>query len=248
MELNSYLSGGASNADPAFSLGGDISSNRLFRNAVTISTANIAGLTGVDAAGLSKPYSIRHQSGSLLLVDSDNNQGLETPVSASGPYLLKPPFGGGDDSGWLLLDVDVTGWPAADADDAFTLSPIERNLFDDISAQQARDGLEDYRCFYLKNDSIADTYTVKLFMTETAAPDQWSVAVDPAGVNGAAEVIADEATPPAGPVFSLPDYFSPLDFTLAPSQFQAVWIKRQMTTLNFFEGLVSPAIEILVVY
>lgn len=40
------------------------------------------------------------------------------------------------------------------------------NLFDDVTPEEAEDGLEDYRCFYVFNDGPTKVYNVKIFIIE----------------------------------------------------------------------------------
>src|SRR5574343_85549 len=39
------------------------------------------------------------------------------------------------------------------------------NLFDDVSAEEGRDGVEDYRCIYFFNDGDTTIYSLKLFIS-----------------------------------------------------------------------------------
>jgi len=105
------------------------------------------------------------------------------------------------------------------------------NLFDNVSGAEHAAGDINYRCVYVKNNSAAIAYNVKLYInTNTpAVDDAVQIGKDLAGLNATADTIADEHTTPDPAVtFSLADgYANAINLGDIPAgQVYAFWIKR----------------------
>lgn len=116
------------------------------------------------------------------------------------------------------------------------VSATLENLFDDVTASEAANGDTEYRCYYITNTNLTDTYfgAVVWISSQTSSGDtSVEIGLDPAGVGdgsstGVATTIADEQTAPAGVTFSAPATAGAgLSIgDLAPGEAQAVWVKR----------------------
>lgn len=105
------------------------------------------------------------------------------------------------------------------------------NLFDDVSDTEAAAGDTEYRCFYVKNTSGADTLTgaaVYIASNTPSADTTVNIGLDPAGVSGTATTIANESTAPAGVTFSAAaNSGAALAIgNLGPGATQAIWVRR----------------------
>lgn len=84
---------------------------------------------------------------------------------------------------------------------------VLNNLFDDVSGAEASAGDTEYRCIYIKNDhgSLTLQGAVIWIQTETPSADSLvNIALGGEGLNGTAEIIADESTAPVGESFTHP--------------------------------------------
>lgn len=79
-----------------------------------------------------------------------------------------------------------------------------RNLFDDVDPDEASAGDTEYRCVYVKNThGTLDWQTVKAWIS-TQSANPLALALGGEGLNGTAEIIANESTAPAGEAFTTP--------------------------------------------
>ena len=83
----------------------------------------------------------------------------------------------------------------------------KNNLFDKVSAQEAEDGLTDYRCEGLKNDHASLTYKgAKVWVRQNTSSGDTEVFIGASaqGINTAPTAIADDSTAPTGVTFTAP--------------------------------------------
>lgn len=123
------------------------------------------------------------------------------------------------------------------------------NLFDQVSSAEAGTGDTEYRCYYFKNahGSLALQNAVVWIDTNTPASDTTiEIALAGEGVNGTAEVIANESTAPVGETFSAPaTKGAGLSVGNIPAgQHIAVWVKRIITAAAAANNLDNVIIRI----
>jgi len=104
-------------------------------------------------------------------------------------------------------------------------------IFDDVSSAEASAGDIGYRCFYVHNAHATLTLQgAKIWIqAQTSSSDtDIAIALGGEGLNGTAEVIANEGTAPVGESFSQPSSFAG-GLTLGdigPGQHYPVWVRR----------------------
>ena len=109
------------------------------------------------------------------------------------------------------------------------VSGVLNSLFSDVTSEQASNGLVDYRCFYVYNESeTAYLYNATAYIqsqTNSGSTVQIGVSVNP--IDTVAPLIPTENTPPTGVYFfdSGPSNKITLG-TLGPGQKVPVWLKR----------------------
>lgn len=233
VDIGLFLSGGAGNADPNASLGGIISATRFLSQNVTGVT--IAGVTVNDAAenavgSGTLAYLVSGQT--LTWTPPGGAAGVAVPVGSNGTYVIR---GAGVTAGYLRVTVVAASLPAGNVSETVTVSNRDNNLFDDVTKAQALAGDVNYRCTYYKNAHATDTATdVRLWINQDSlGADTIAIGADPAGVGdgsttGVATTIANEATAPAGVVFTQPlsEAASILLGTFGPGEGRAVWEQR----------------------
>lgn len=107
----------------------------------------------------------------------------------------------------------------------------KNNLFDKVSAQEAEDGLKDYRCEALMNDHGTLTYkSVKVWIRQQTTSSDTSVKIGKSaqGIDTDPTAIADDTTAPTGVAFSAPATESAAITIgdIAPTEFFAYWTER----------------------
>jgi hypothetical protein len=108
------------------------------------------------------------------------------------------------------------------------------NVFDDVTGDESKAGLVDYRGIYIKNSHATLTLQgAKLWITQDADSDDDATAVALAdeAVGSAMESIADEITPPSGPEFTAPTT-KEAGLTIGDipaGSFKGIWIRRTIT-------------------
>ncbi len=120
------------------------------------------------------------------------------------------------------------------AKSSVAMSSATDALFDAVSAAQAAAGLVEYRCIYLHNANATDAMTSARVWVDANTPlsgTTLDIGVGAAAVNGTEDVIADEATAPAGVTFSAPSTAAAgLDLgTIPAGQHKAIWLRRTVT-------------------
>ena len=120
--LELRLSGGVANAEPEASLGGLMSSQRIYSKAIT-GLRTITGITLDDAPGSANGkgtllFSALSQS--FVWIPPHGLAGVPTPVTGNGRLAVP------GSSGWLFLTVDVAALPDIDQSDTLMISPIQK--------------------------------------------------------------------------------------------------------------------------
>ena len=109
----------------------------------------------------------------------------------------------------------------------------KNNLFDKVSAQEAEDGLEDYRCEALKNDHATLTYKgSKVWIRQNTSSGDTAVEIGASaqGINANPTAIADDETAPTGVTFTAPatEGAAISIGDIPPGQFFCYWTKRDV--------------------
>jgi hypothetical protein len=105
-------------------------------------------------------------------------------------------------------------------------------IFDTMKKANTYSHTPDYRCLYLKNTHPSDmALQVGIYIADQpSAKDVLEVGLDPVGINGVAQTIANSTTAPSGVTFSAATYDNPVVVgTLLPGESIAFWIKRYST-------------------
>ena len=129
------------------------------------------------------------------------------------------------------------------------LPRLNRKVFEDVTLAQARAGLTEYYCFYVKNNNatkpLEDGHIY--IKTETPSPSSHcELAMGSSPISVAEPVIASKTTRPNA-VFSRASEAQPLSFSgnLPAGGFRSVWLSR--TIAPNAEGTASDTVEFVVV-
>jgi hypothetical protein len=230
--LEFRLSGGAANANPAASLGGIMSSQRIFSKSAT-GVSNITGITIDDAPGTANgagTLAFTASTKSFTWTPNGGTAGASTAVTEDCRIAVP------GSTGWLFLTVDFSALPAGNQSDTITVAAISNALFDDISKSESYDGAVDYRCMYAYNAHDTDPFIgAKIYiLSDASGADSMQMGLDLAGTGdgsstGVADTIADDNTAPDPAVsFSAPTGIgSALSLgRLEAGEARAIWQKR----------------------
>lgn len=107
----------------------------------------------------------------------------------------------------------------------------KNNLFNLVSAQEAEDGMTDYRCEALKNTHASLTYKgAKVWIRQNTTSGDTAVEIGASaqGINTAPTAIADDLTAPTGVTFSTPatEAAAISIGNIPPGQYFCYWTKR----------------------
>jgi hypothetical protein len=112
-------------------------------------------------------------------------------------------------------------------------SGVLNNVWSDIDATQAGAGSVKYRCIYVRNTNLEDTWTspkIWLSSLTTSSDDEVDIGLGSSAVNGTEQSVANEDSAPTGGVtFSRPVSKATgltLGSTLTAGQHKALWIRR----------------------
>ena len=116
---------------------------------------------------------------------------------------------------------------------AITVTPVPQGVdlfFDDVDFEEAEAGSTRYRCFYVKNESEADTlYGAGIYVSvRTPNPStSCELGLGASGLDGVEDAIADQTVPPAGVTFDpTADDQQLLLGDIGSGEWMPVWIKR----------------------
>jgi len=240
-----YLSGGASNSDPALSLGGVISTTEVGKQTLNWSGSPIAGIT-LDWGQNVPPEGLRFDPDnivpdpdivSVFHVDDTAAQGAVFPW-VTGTYTLSQAG-----RQWVIQVTVDDGVTLLFTNETVIASGGVNNIFGSIAAAESLSGSTKYRCIYVKNTHGTDPMSISAYIPTLGAypagdsPTVFRIGLDPAGPGGTAVTIADEDTAPIGVTFSsainLPEA---LPFSLAAGQSQAIWIERVLNPFNMVDA------------
>lgn len=222
------LSGGASNADAAASLGGAMSTTTAVRGESLSGT--VPGVTFLDGAGnpaSAGTVTYTHNGGTgrtLQWTPNGGTIGAAVVVDASARYKIES----ADTAKFITISVTAGSLPSADNTYNVTPSALANKVFDDISKDESLAGDVEYRCLYLINTGASSATSIKLWVSDPAGADSLMLGLDPAGAGGTATTIANEGTAPTGVTFATKDSVSnALSIgTLTAGQAFPFWIKR----------------------
>ena len=237
-DLQYRRSGGASNADPALSLGGAMSSVAVDADALAWASSGIAGVTLVDGNGnasgagtLVYTYDATNPTLTWQPPGSTGTYDRAVVVPADGTYLLDT-----FDHRAITVDVVFASLPGADDSKGVTVTAALGNLFDAITSSESMAGATEHRCGYIRNNSGTLTHDLRLFIArQPTAGDRLAIGVDAAGVGGTATTIAAAETEPDGVTFVQPQTYADGDaiaVTLAPGEFVALWVRRTVAPVS----------------
>lgn len=229
--LELRYSGGAANSDPALSLGGTLSTNKVESQSAT---GTMAGVTVVDAYGNptgngSLTYTHNGGTNPTLEWAANGETAFHVEVmNTSGRYTLRSSGLGG-----ICLDVTASALPTADQSQTFTIADLAEKFLPDVGRNQSYFGDDDYFCFYLKNTKTLAIANIRLFVeTDASGPDSLQLGLDPAAENQLATAVPDRYTAPLGVTFGT--YDGPtncLNFSLSAGGFKGFWVKRAVPAL-----------------
>lgn len=230
--LEIRLSGGASNSDPAASLGGVMSSTRILHQSAT-GIANITGITIQD--GLGNPigngtltYTATGET--LKWAAAGQSAGAEVPLTEDGRYAIASSTGP-----QLFVEIVYANLPGTDQTDTITIANLVNSVWDNISKAESFAGDTEYRCVYLINSHPSESLVgVKEWIqVQPIGADSLAIGLDQAGIGngsttGVATTVANESSAPAGVTFSAPSGSgTALSVgTLGPGEAHAVWERR----------------------
>lgn len=253
-DLTLYLSGGVANIQPDLSWGGVMSTQASgkVKNQDWTNPSLVTGVVITDAksnslgVGLLK-WDVATQA--LYWKPYGSTAYVGTLVTTSGDYTL------GDASGYLKVTVTYSSLPSLTQQDNITISSVNNNVYDNISAYQSLVGSVEYRCLYMKNTNPSGTANdVKIWVkSQPTGGDVLAIGLDPAGVGngsttGVAKTITGETDPTNVLAGGTPVVFSaPISSaeglllgTLLAGECRAFWIRRtvpvESTTMTDYDS------------
>lgn len=121
------------------------------------------------------------------------------------------------------------------------MSSAVNGLFDTVTAEQAAAGLVEYRCIYLHNANTVSTMTtarVWIAANTPLAGTTLDIGIGASAINGTETAVANEATAPAGVVFSAPVTAATglAIGTLLTGEHKAIWLRRTVTAGSTFSA------------
>lgn len=230
--LELRLSGGAANTDPDASLGGIMSSERIYSKSAT-GISNITGVVIDDAPGSANgagTLAYTASTKSFVWTPNGGTAGASTAVTEDCRIAVP------GSTGWLFLTVDFSELPVGNQSDTITVAALPNQLWDDIGKTESYNGDIEYRCCYVTNAHPTEPFIgCKLYISaQPDGADDLDIGLDLAGIGdgastGVADTIADENTAPDPVVsFSRPSAIaSALSIgQLDPGDAQAIWQRR----------------------
>ncbi len=199
-----YLSGGAGNSDPDASLGGAISTTRIYHENATYVVATAFVLDDVVAPTTPNGY--------LYECTTAGTTAGSEPTWGTTP-------GGTTSDGTAV-------WTCRGL--------ILNNLFDNVSGDESESGDVEYRCLYVDNDHGSLTYLAAKAWIPTNTPSGSSaveLGIGTSGVNGTEQTIANESTAPSAVSFDpAANEGAALTIGNMPAgQHMALWLERTIT-------------------
>lgn len=231
-DLQIFYTGGGANTTPSASIGGAISSGRIYSQSCT-AFGPLSGVTIVDGLGNGVGEGTMTFSASaktLTWQPYGGSVGSAVNVAADGLYFIQ----GANSGGGLAVQVVAASLPTSNVTDKSTVSNQTQKFFIDTTKAESDAGFSKYHCFAIKNTHATEPMVnVTLWVSEnTPGSDTWSLALDPlAASNGAVgpTAVANETTSP-GLTFVTPvsrtDSNALAVGTLTAGQVRFFWIKN----------------------
>jgi hypothetical protein len=235
--LEFRLSGGAANTDPDASLGGILSSQRIYSKSAT-GISNITGVTVDDAPGSANGAgTLAWDDAEELMTWTPNGGTAGEPVlvTEDGRYAIP------GSTGYLCITVDYSELPGSNQSDTITVGALSNELFDNISKPEAYDGDVEYRAFYAFNAHPTDPFIgCKVYIgTQPNGADSLKLALDAAGIGdggttGIADTVINENTAPDDLTFAAPSAIGSAITIgqLDAGEAQAIWMERTVPALT----------------
>ncbi|SDH87946.1 hypothetical protein [Roseospirillum parvum] len=130
---------------------------------------------------------------------------------------------------WLLSGGSANADPAASLGGEASATAAPASLLDLVTGSESAAGDIEYRCIYLENGhgsltlEAAAVWVVRPGGVQTTI----SLGLDPAGIDGTAQVVADESTVPSGVSWSEPTEGAPLAVGDVPAgSVVPIWVRR----------------------
>ena len=227
-DIELRLSGGASNTDPAASLGGIISSETVKSQGLS---GTMAGVTLVDGSGNTAgngTLTFTYNGGTgrtLQWTPPGGSIGAAVVVDTDARYTLP----GADDSQYIVVETVHTSLPGSDDSQTIAVTDLTNEIYDDIDKTESYDGRIEFRCLYLINNGDDTAVDPRLYVASgPSGADSLTLGMDPAGLNGTPSAVPAETTAPAGVTFAAAtDTATALAFgNLDPGEFYPFWLKR----------------------
>lgn len=209
-------------------LGGAITATKIRSQAASLS-ASIAGVSVLDAAdALAGSGTLRYvgSTKAFYYTPPSGTEGLAVVPTGTGEIIVR---GSGSQAGYLRLSITYGSLPGTSSTVTATITNDATEIFDDVTKQQAIDGLVEYRCVYFKNDAATSILGAALWINlDAVGGDSISIGLDPAGVGATGATIGAETTAPSGVTFSQPASESAAltVSTMTAGQSFAFWIAR----------------------
>lgn len=232
-DLQIFYSGGGSNSDTTLSIGGAISSARVYSQSFTAPTTlggvgiNDGGGNGVGDGTLT----YNAETGKLYWKPYGGQQGTGIDVSAGGDFTIQ----GASNGGWIGVTVTPASLPNSTISNTITVSNRTEKFFLSQTKAESSAGVTKYHCFAIKNTHATDSIVNLWGFISANTPGQDAIALylDPlASSNGAVgpTAVADENTAPAASTFVVPDawdHADALDFgTIPAGECRFFWIRQ----------------------
>jgi len=231
-DLQIFYTGGGANTTPSASIGGAISSGRIYSQSCT-AFGPLSGVTIVDGLGNGVGVGTMTYTAStkkLTWQPYGGSVGAAVDVSVSGLYFIQ----GANNGGGLAVSVVAANLPTSNVTDTSTISNQTEKFFVNTTKAESDAGFSKYHCFAIKNAHATEPMVnIALWISEnTPGADTWSLALDPlAASNGAVgpTAVANETTSP-GLTFVTPVTRTDADVlnvgTLTAGQVRFFWIKN----------------------
>jgi hypothetical protein len=207
-ELKVYLTGGASNAATASSLGGVVSSTEVLSQSAsgltTLTGVTIGNAMGNTEGNGTLAYNATAQT--ITWTPPSGTTGTAVDISTNGTYFVQ----GGSSGGALIITVVSASLPTATTSNTIAIANLDNKMFADISKDESDTGITKYHCFALKNTGTDAKKSVTIWIaSNTPGQDGISIGVAKAAAGDGATtgidaVIADENTAPVDVTFTAP--------------------------------------------
>jgi hypothetical protein len=196
-----YLSGGAGNTDPNASLGGVKSTTKLYGQTISYDSTAIAGVTLVDAAGVT--------SGSLIFIAATKLLGFQVlggavptslqsiDISVDGSYTIDCP----EMNKSVVVSVVAASLPVIDTTVGITAININQNLYANVLEAEALNGSVKYRHVYITNNTMDTIFITVYVLRQYTGLDNLMLGVFTNGSGHVDELLSNEDTIPTGVTF-----------------------------------------------